>query len=70
MTNGTVRPQPSARGSGMTLRVYAVDCYGTVTRDRGTVTVVRDTESLPEMLSTRFPPCACARHRAERAVRP
>ncbi|MFI0164907.1 hypothetical protein [Streptomyces sp. NPDC017095] len=70
MTNGTVRPQPDAGGSGMTMRVYAVDCYGTVTQDRGTVTVVRGPESLPETLSTHFPPCACARHRGDQAVRP
>lgn len=69
MTNGTARPQPSARGNGMTMRVYTVDRYGRITQDRGTVTVTPGNEPLP-LTSTAYPPCACLRHRPEQAVRP
>ncbi len=69
MMNGTARPQPSARGSGMTMRVYTVDRYGRITQDRGTVTVTPGDQPLP-LMSTAYPPCACLRHRSGQAVRP
>ncbi|CAL9290743.1 hypothetical protein [Streptomyces sp. SudanB182_2057] len=68
MTNGTARPQLSARGSGMTMHVYTVDRYGTVVQDRGTVTVVIGDGPPPLTLNTAFPPCACPRHRSGPAV--
>lgn len=69
MMNGTARPQPSARGSRMTMRVYTVDRYGRITQERGTVTVPPRNEPLPLMMSTAYP-CACPRHRSEQGVRP
>lgn len=53
------------RGSKMTLRVYRVDAHGAVVEDRGTVSVADPTGPLPP--SQGFPPCACPRHRDERA---
>lgn len=70
MMNRTVQPQPSARGGGMTLRVYTVDPRGKIIHDRGTVTVPFTDEPLPLTLDTGYPPCACPRHRAGQAVRP
>ncbi|AYN37980.1 hypothetical protein D9753_02315 [Streptomyces dangxiongensis] len=68
MMNGTARPQARTRGQNMTMRVYAVDRYGTITQDRGTVTVTPGNQPLP--LSTAYPPCSCPRHRSGQAVRP
>ncbi|MER6059855.1 hypothetical protein ABT167_01380 [Streptomyces sp. NPDC001792] len=70
MTNRTARPRASARAHGMTMRVYTVDRYGTITRDRGTVTVAFGSEPLPVGLDTDFPPCGCPRCRTRQAVRP
>ncbi|WP_159025240.1 hypothetical protein [Streptomyces sp. MUSC 125] len=53
----------------MTLRVYTVDRYGTVTRDRGTLTIIPGNQPVPLLLSTAFPPCDCLGCRAGRAVR-
>lgn len=51
----------------MSIRVYQVDRYGTVTQDRGTVTSIRYGEDqLPA--AGGFPPCACPRCRAARAA--
>jgi hypothetical protein len=47
----------------MTIRVYTVDRYGTVTSDRGTVVVPHDPDARPDPLGTRYPPCACPRCR-------
>ncbi|MGW0765631.1 hypothetical protein [Streptomyces sp. NPDC002676] len=70
MTNGTALPGASARGSGMTMRVYSVDRYGTISQDRGTVTVTYGNQLSPEpVMSTAFPPCECSRCLSGRAVR-
>lgn len=45
----------------MTIRVYQVDRYGTVTADRGKV-LVPPVKELAQ--SSAFPPCRCPRHRA------
>ncbi|MFI6354379.1 hypothetical protein ACIBJF_17355 [Streptomyces sp. NPDC050743] len=68
MTNGTARPPASARGSGMTMRVYTVNRYGVITRVRGMVTVAFGNQPLPVGLDTEFPPCTCPRCRAGQAV--
>ncbi|MGW1000495.1 hypothetical protein [Streptomyces sp. NPDC002520] len=70
MTNGTAHPEPKKRAHGMTMRVYTVDRYGTITRDRGTVTVAFGNQPLPQlpMMSTAYPPCECGRCRAGQAV--
>lgn len=60
MTNGTAQ----APTSGMTMRVYHVDRYGTITQDRGTVTVEYGNQPLQVGLDTEFPPCECSRCRA------
>lgn len=49
----------------MTIRVYQVDRYGTITADRGKV-LVPPAQELEA--STAFPPCECPRHRAGQAV--
>jgi Family of unknown function (DUF6415) len=54
MMKGTARPWASAWGSGMTMRVYTVDRYGTVTRDRGTITVAYGNEPLPSVMDTQY----------------
>ncbi|ASN22962.1 hypothetical protein LK07_01800 [Streptomyces pluripotens] len=69
MTNGTTQPAARTRAPGMTLRVYTVDRYGTVTRDRGTLTIIPGNQPVPLLLSTAFPPCDCLGCRAGRAVR-
>ncbi|MEV0982025.1 DUF6415 family natural product biosynthesis protein [Streptomyces sp. NPDC049915] len=55
---------PNDPGVKMTLRVYQVDRYGTVTQDRGTVKVLNSDE--PLSLSTAYPPCGCQTCRATR----
>lgn len=67
MMNGTASPDTSPKG-GMTMRVYTVDRYGTITRDRGTVTVAFGNEPLPVGMDTAFPPCECPRCQAGQAV--
>lgn len=52
----------------MTLRVYTVDQYGTVTADRGTVEVQDGEELPPVTLASAFSPCACPHHRTGQAV--
>jgi hypothetical protein len=54
---GAEKPQPR-----MTLRVYTVDRYGTVTRTGPEVTVVA-TDKLPPLRSPSWPPCRCERCR-------
>ncbi|MEU1409819.1 hypothetical protein ABZ471_47880 [Streptomyces sp. NPDC005728] len=68
MKNGT-GPTPDQRQplTYMTIRVYQVDRYGTVTADRGKVLVPTVMELKQ---SDAWPPCACPRHRAGQAVRP
>ncbi|MCH0557994.1 hypothetical protein [Streptomyces sp. MUM 16J] len=68
MTNRTASPATSPQG-GMTMRVYTVDRYGTVTRDRGTLTIIPGNQPIPPLFSTAFPPCGCLGCRAGRAVR-
>lgn len=59
MTNTTAPARPGVK---MTIRVYQVDRYGTVTQDRGTVTSIRYGEDqLPPVGG--FPPCRCPRCR-------
>ncbi|MGW7529671.1 hypothetical protein [Streptomyces sp. NPDC054783] len=48
----------------MTMRVYTVNRYGSITQDRGTVTVAFGNRPLPVGIETAFPPCACPRCRA------
>ncbi|MFI2432002.1 hypothetical protein [Streptomyces sp. NPDC018693] len=60
----TAPPPARTPGSGMTIRVYTVDRYGTVTTDRGTRTVPCEADAFPELMNTQYPPCACPRHRA------
>ncbi|MEV6997522.1 DUF6415 family natural product biosynthesis protein [Streptomyces sp. NPDC093982] len=43
----------------MTIRVYRMDRYGTVTEDRGTVSVLPGDE--PPPVTSALPPCACRR---------
>ncbi|MFF1279902.1 hypothetical protein ACFVY4_03755 [Streptomyces sp. NPDC058299] len=69
MTNRTALPRRGTRGSGMTMRVYAVDPYGTITQQRGTVTVTPGNHPLP-LMSTAYLACQCPRHRSGQAVRP
>lgn len=69
MTNGTARPPVNARGSEMTMRVYTVNRYGTITQDRGTVTVAFGEQPPPLPLADSYPPCQCPRHRAGQAAR-
>ncbi|MFS4093674.1 hypothetical protein [Streptomyces sp. AF1A] len=68
MTNGTARPPSKTRGGGMTMRVYAVNRAGTITQDRGTVTVAYGNQPMPVGLGTAFPPCGCLRCRTRQAV--
>jgi hypothetical protein len=49
----------------MTIRIYTVDRHGTITGDRGTVTVP-PADHLSA--SDEFPPCACPVHRAGQRV--
>ncbi|MFG2941073.1 hypothetical protein [Streptomyces sp. NPDC048282] len=59
---------PPRTGAKMTLRVYTVDQYGTVTADRGTVEVQDGEELPPVTLASAFSPCACPHHRTGQAV--
>ncbi|SED83628.1 hypothetical protein SAMN04490357_6006 [Streptomyces misionensis] len=67
MLNTTVQPPVDARGR-MTMRVYTVDRDGTITQDRGTVTVAISEKKPPLPTSDSYPPCRCPLHRAEQAV--
>lgn len=64
MKNGT-GPEEAPPRPTMTMRIYTVDRYGTVTSDRGTVSVL-PVAVLPASFA--FPPCACPRCRAGQAV--
>ncbi|POX47712.1 hypothetical protein C3489_28950 [Streptomyces sp. Ru71] len=66
MTNGTCPSQDCSPGSKMTIRVYTVDRYGTVTQDRGKVSVLPAQE--PPPATSAFPPCACPRCRGGQAA--
>ncbi|MFF9097545.1 hypothetical protein ACF1AX_31040 [Streptomyces sp. NPDC014802] len=67
MTNGTAPSQSRPPGHKMTIRVYQVDRAGTITQDRGKVSVIPyGADQLP--VSVGFPPCACPRCRAGQAV--
>ncbi|MER6076142.1 hypothetical protein ABT187_46905 [Streptomyces sp. NPDC001817] len=68
MMNSTAQPEPDTRAR-MTMRVYTVDSHGTITRDRGTVTVAFGNQPPPVSLETAYPPCECLRCRSGRAVR-
>ncbi|MFL4904677.1 hypothetical protein ACJ6WF_16185 [Streptomyces sp. MMS24-I2-30] len=55
-------PARARSGLGyMTMRVYRVDRYGTVTHDTGRVVVPPAQVLTP--LTDGYPPCACPRHR-------
>ncbi|MFJ5835484.1 hypothetical protein ACIQGO_01650 [Streptomyces shenzhenensis] len=58
---GARSPHASPPLSHMTMRVYQVDRYGTVTRDSGRVIVPPPQELTPT--TDRYPPCQCPRHR-------
>lgn len=63
MTNATTPPNSGVK---MTLRVYTVDRCGAVTKDRGTLDILHDTEPQPPLpLMSPTPPCACPRCRTE-----
>ncbi|MFJ7075501.1 DUF6415 family natural product biosynthesis protein [Streptomyces sp. NPDC098781] len=49
----------------MTIRVYRMDRYGTVTEDRGTVSVLPADE--PPPVTSALPPCACRGCRGQQA---
>ena len=68
MTNATAHPPANTRGSGMTMRVYVIDRHGTITHDRGTVTVAFGTQHPPLPLVDSYPLCQCPLHRAEQVV--
>ncbi len=68
MTNGTALSGASARAGRMTMRVYTVDHYGTITQDRGTVTVAVDGKLPPLPLADSYPACQCPGHRLGRPV--
>lgn len=63
MLNGTAQPPVSARTGRMTMRVYTVDRTGTVTQDRGTVTVAIDGKLPPLPQPDSYPACQCPLHR-------
>ncbi|MGZ0235695.1 hypothetical protein [Streptomyces sp. CPS1] len=50
------------------MRVYTVNHHGTITQDRGTVTVAVGEKKLPLPLTDCYPPCRCPLHRAEQAA--
>jgi len=52
----------------MTMRVYVIDRHGTITHDRGTVTVAFGTQHPPLPLVDSYPLCQCPLHRAEQVV--
>ncbi|WP_426568068.1 hypothetical protein [Streptomyces canus] len=60
MKNGTGPPLNRPQGHGITIRVYTVDRYGTVTGDTGPRFVPPETV-LPARDA--YPPCGCPRHR-------
>lgn len=59
MTNGTSPPATRTQGPGITIRVYTVDRYGTVTTDTGAQLVPPATGPLPTGMDTYYPPCQC-----------
>ncbi|MFJ4622086.1 DUF6415 family natural product biosynthesis protein [Streptomyces sp. NPDC088812] len=63
MQNGTAPPANRPQRAGMTIRVYTVDRHGTVTGDRGTVSVPYPEERIVP-LTDGYPPCACPRCRS------
>ncbi|MFF7752649.1 hypothetical protein ACFZCP_26185 [Streptomyces sp. NPDC007971] len=69
MMKGTARLRARALGGGMTMRVYAVDRNGTITRDRGTITVTYGNQPLPPAMDTQYPPCRCLHCRTGQVVR-
>ncbi|MEV7755619.1 hypothetical protein [Streptomyces griseofuscus] len=63
MTNATAQTPTTARGGRMTMRVYTVDRYGTVTQDRGTFTVTTNGKLPPLPQPDSYPACQCPLHR-------
>ncbi|MFG3164447.1 DUF6415 family natural product biosynthesis protein [Streptomyces sp. NPDC048232] len=64
MGGDIMRASASAEpGARMTIRVYRVNRYGTVTEDRGTVSVL--TGDGPPPATSAFPPCSCSRCRGQ-----
>ncbi|MFH8337718.1 hypothetical protein [Streptomyces sp. AM6-12] len=68
MTNATAQTSVNARGGRMTMRVYTVDRSGTITQDRGTVTVAVDGKQPPLPQSDSYPACQCPLCRLGRPV--
>ncbi|WDO05531.1 hypothetical protein ME763_07620 [Streptomyces murinus] len=68
MTNATAQPLTNARGGRMTMRVYTVDLYGTITQDRGTVTVATDGKLPPLPQPDSYPACQCTLCRLGRSA--
>ncbi|MGP4010514.1 hypothetical protein [Streptomyces sp. 4N124] len=54
MTNTKAPAEPGVK---MTIRVYTVDRHGSVTEDRGTVSILHGQEPLPQI--SLDPPCMC-----------
>ena len=64
MTKATARAGQCPPGTKMTIRVYTVDREGSVTEDRGTVSILDGQEPPPAMPVN--PPCSCSRCTAAR----
>ncbi|MFH8342022.1 hypothetical protein [Streptomyces sp. AM6-12] len=52
----------------MTMRVYTMDRHGTITQDRGTITVAVDDKVSPLPLADSYPACQCPLCRLGRPV--
>ena len=68
MANATAQASVNARGGRMTMRVYTVNRYGSITQDRGTVTVAVSSKLPPLPQPDSYPACQCPRHRHGRPV--
>ncbi|MFF8727898.1 hypothetical protein ACF073_15605 [Streptomyces sp. NPDC015171] len=66
MTNAACPPPDHRPAAKMTIRVYRVNQHGTVTQERGTVTVA-PVEGPPPLTSA-FPSCECPACRAGEAA--
>ncbi|WP_030342055.1 hypothetical protein [Streptomyces sp. NRRL S-1022] len=65
MANATSPPQDDPPTTKMTLRIYRVNRYGTVTREYGTVSVAP--LAGPPPFTSAFPPCGCPDCRSSEA---
>lgn len=55
---------PARSRAKMTIRVYTVDRYGTVSAPHATVSVPHGYEPAKEAMNTDWGPCACPAHRS------